>query len=510
MPADIKNTDQEGLAMRVAALQSMQVALEQGAREAIPTIRRISRSLRLSDAASVYPEIILLTRTLNEASDKNMQAILTKVMPRLGVLSANPPMQNHRVLVVEDDVTITGILQQRLNELHQEVRTARTLAAAKKILAEETISFVLLDLKLPDGDGRELLLKLRERPNTFSIPIFVISSEPGSQVQTECFALGADAFFQKPFDPLTLSTAVASRLQRSTDLQLRSSTDSLTGLANRISFTSAFNRASLLASRSAEPLTAAILDVDRFKAVNDLYGHAMGDHVLRRFAHVVGKSLRASDFLARWGGEEFAVFFPNTSLNEASLALRKARRALQSERFVTREGRSFQITFSAGIVKAKPGVQAERVMNHADRYLYLAKASGRDRLLTESDKVSLRKTVLVVEDDDVTAAVIKRHLNQGGFRVIRAKKGETALEAAKPSISLMTLDVKMPGLDGFAWLERFRKIPAMRQVPIIMLTSAGKQEDILRGFQLGADDYIVKPFSPNEFLARIHRFTEKK
>jgi diguanylate cyclase (GGDEF)-like protein len=506
---DLKNADWEGLAMRVNALQSMQGVLERETPGAVDTLRRISRSIGLSDSASRYPEINTLAKTLTEAPDKKVGTTLLKVLPRLQMLASNPPAQTHRVLVVEDDRTTTQILRQRLGALHQHVIATGTLAEAEKALAKKDISFVLLDLQLPDGDGRELLLKLRSRPDTSALPIFVVSSERGSQVQTECFALGADAFFQKPFDPLTLSTAVASRLQRSADVELRASLDPLTGLANRAAFSNAFDREVLLSSRSNESLSIALLDVDRFKSVNDLYGHAMGDRVLRRFAAVIARSLRESDYLGRWGGEEFAVFFPNTDIKEACLALQKARRSLRSESFTTREGRSFKITFSAGVVKAKPGVRADRALLHADRFLYLAKAAGRDRVVSESHKVSLKKTVLMVEDDDITAAVIKRYLNQDGFNVIRAKKGEAAVAAMTPSVALVTLDVKMPGLDGFSWLERFRKIPLMRHVPIIMVTSAGREEDILRGFQLGADDYIVKPFPPNEFLARIHRFLEK-
>jgi two-component system, cell cycle response regulator len=267
----------------------------------------------------------------------------------------------------------------------------------------------------------------------------------------------------------------------------------------------------MLASRSKEPLTVAILDVDRFKSVNDIYGHAMGDRVLRRLATVVGRSLRASDLLSRWGGEEFAVFFPNTDLSKARLALNKALIAFRAEKFTTKDGRTFQVTFSAGVAEVKQGQNVEQAIAEADRFLYLAKASGRDHVLTEADKVSsFKKSILLVEDDDLTASVIKHYLKREGFKVIHAKEGPAALDAAAEGpVSLITLDVKIPGLDGFELLERFRKIPSLHQVPIVMLTSSGKQEDIVRGFQLGADDYILKPFSPRELLARVHRLLQK-
>lgn len=506
---DRPGTDAEGLAMRVNALRTAQDTLHQNTAEAISTIRRISRSITFSEDSLHYPEIVSLASTLNETRDEHMAPTLAKILPRLDALASNPPSRPYRVLLVDDDPMTIQVLQPRLDALHQQVITAGTLAEAEKLLAQGDIALILLDLHLPDGDGRDFLVKMRERPMSSITPIFVISSKEGSEVQTECFALGADAFFHKPFNPVTIATAVSARLHRSADMANYSFTDSLTALPNRAAFSNAFRRAALLASRSSEPLSVAMLDVDRFKAVNDMYGHPMGDHVLRRLATVVGKSLRASDLLARWGGEEFAIFFPNTDLPEACLALNKALKAFRRESFKTAGGRPFRVTFSAGVVRAKPGMSVERAMGNADRCLYRAKASGRDHISTEMDRVSLKKNILLVEDDDLTAKVIKRHLLQEGYKVVRAKSADEALAASLASISLITLDVKIPGVDGFELLRRFRQMPALQHVPIVMLTSVSKQEDVIHGFRLGADDYIVKPFSPHEFLARIHRFLDR-
>ena len=509
---EIKNSDREGLAARVSALRVAEQALKAKSPEAVNAIRRISRSLRISEGAYQFPEISEMATILEEADESQLEVNLQKLLPRLRSLAANFKARSLSILVVEDEPVASQILQQRLAATHRRVFHAGSMKEAEKILGDQEIHLVLLDLQLPDGDGRELLLKIRERPTTSTIPVLVVSSKEGAQVQTECFALGADAFFEKPFDPVTISTAVASKLQRAAEVLKRSSQDALTGLPNRRAFTNAFTRAALLAARAKEPLTIAILDVDRFKSVNDIYGHVIGDHVLRRLATVVAASLRASDFLARWGGEEFAAFFPNTDLKEARMALNKALNAFRAETFTTTDGRSFQVTFSAGMADVKTDDTVEQAIAEADRFLYLAKSSGRDHVLTKADKISsFKKNILLVEDDDLTASVSKHYLKQEGFKVAHAKEGNAALEAVKEnSISLITLDVKIPGIDGFELLQRFRKIPSLHQVPIVMITSAGKQEDIVRGFQLGADDYVLKPFSPRELLARVHRLLQKQ
>jgi two-component system, cell cycle response regulator len=507
-----KTLDREGLAARVNALRVAELALRNHTPGAALAVRRISRSLRVSESAHQNPEVSAMAALLEQTSDEELENNLQKVLPRLRGIAANLKAKHLAVMIVEDDPVAREILQQRLAAPNRQIHSAGTLAEAETMLVDNEISLVILDLQLPDGDGRELLLKLRERPATSSIPIIVLSATRGSQVQTECFALGADAFFEKPFDPVTISTVVAAKLQRAAEVTKHSSQDSLTGLPNRVAFTNAFTRAARLASRGREPLTVAILDVDRFKSVNDIYGHAMGDKVLRRLASVVSKSLRASDLLARWGGEEFAVFFPSTDLSKARLALNKALAAFRAEKFTTSDGRIFQVTFSAGVSEVKSGMTVEQAIAEADRFLYMAKASGRDHVLTETDNVAaFKKNVLLVEDDDLTASVIKHYLKREGFKVLHAKDGEAALGAVEEnaSISLVTLDVKIPGLDGFELLQRFRSIAKLQQVPIVMLTSAGKQEDIVKGFQLGADDYILKPFSPRELLARVHRLLQK-
>src|SRR6476659_1667833 len=100
---DSRKADWEGLAMRVNALQAMQNALEQNAPGAISTVRRISRSLKLAEGASGHPEIVNLAKALTEAPDRSLGPMLAKVLPRLGALSASPPVHHHRILIVEDD-----------------------------------------------------------------------------------------------------------------------------------------------------------------------------------------------------------------------------------------------------------------------------------------------------------------------------------------------------------------------------------------------------------------------
>jgi diguanylate cyclase (GGDEF)-like protein len=333
----------------------------------------------------------------------------------------------------------------------------------------------------------------------------------GAQPKTECFALGADAYYEKPFEVETICAAVSAWLYRTEGNLRESRRDHLTGLPNRAAFREAFARTLSLAGRRGEPVSAAILDLDRFKYVNDTFGHAAGDEVLRRAAAVLTGALRKSDLLARWGGEEFVALFPNTALEGAGMAVRKALEALSAQKFQAPGGRSFHVTFSAGVTEVVPAWSVEESIAEADRFLYMAKAQGRNCVLTAKDKPVLQpRSILLAEADETVAAIIKARLGREGFGIRHVVDGPAALEALKTeAFSLCILDAKLAGQDGMQLLSTLRAQPSTSALHILLLTSLGKEKDIARGFQLGADDYLVMPFSPLELVARVRNILRK-
>jgi DNA-binding response OmpR family regulator len=120
------------------------------------------------------------------------------------------------------------------------------------------------------------------------------------------------------------------------------------------------------------------------------------------------------------------------------------------------------------------------------------------------------RRILLAEDDALTAALVIHRLEREGFEVEHRADGRSAVEAAEAgSFGLVLLDVHMPELDGFQVLARLRADARHAAVPIVMLTAVGSERDVVRGFELGADDYILKPFSPAELTARLRRFVRR-
>lgn len=157
-------------------------------------------------------------------------------------------------------------------------------------------------------------------------------------------------------------------------------TDFLTGVHARRHFFEVAGRELAVAQRYRQPLSLLLFDVDRFKSVNDRYGHHVGDRVLRHVAEVAGRTTRQSDVLARHGGEEFAVLLPHTDLPAAFVVAEHLRSAIAEAPLETEHG-SIGVTISVGAAIAREGDSVDEVVRRADRALYAAKSSGRDRSL---------------------------------------------------------------------------------------------------------------------------------
>jgi diguanylate cyclase (GGDEF)-like protein len=177
----------------------------------------------------------------------------------------------------------------------------------------------------------------------------------------------------------TQSRELAHALERVRQLATR---DDLTQVHNRRHITELMGIEQNQHERSGSSLCVALLDIDHFKAVNDNLGHQAGDEVLRRFAQATQLALRTSDLLGRWGGEEFIVVFPDTSLDDARVALQRVRDQLLRTDF--HHGTvELRVTFSAGLVCIQPGENIEQAVERADQAMYRAKTRGRDCVVAD-------------------------------------------------------------------------------------------------------------------------------
>ncbi|MFO0567024.1 MAG: diguanylate cyclase [Polyangiaceae bacterium] len=253
------------------------------------------------------------------------------------------------------------------------------------------VAVVILDVMMPAMDGFSVLGALQSDPRTASIPVILLTAHATDEPDmVRGIETGAADHMPKPFSGPVLVAKVRQLAQkRSTGLErewqlMRAETaaarDPLTGLSNRRQFESTMVSELAYAKRHATACALALVDLDHFKTVNDVFGHQVGDQVLMHFAAVAKKTLRAEDHAFRIGGEEFALLLRGTDVEGAEHVLERLRAALVGEPLVLGKDQTrYHVRFSAGVAALDGTEGAATVLRRADDALYSAKRAGRNQ-----------------------------------------------------------------------------------------------------------------------------------
>lgn len=408
------------------------------------------------------------------------------------------------LLIVEDDPEIGYLLGAVLGGDDRELHVVATGAEADRIASERAIDLIVLDLILPDVDGRVLITRFRERPETSSVPIVVVSARSGTDIRQDCYALGADVYVEKPFDPDTLAAEVESRLQRSAARTTGGLVDHVTALGNRSAA-----RKHFAGLETASSL--ALIQLDGFLSVTERWGWEVGEAVLKTVTAPLVEAAGDGVFLARLGAGDFLLAAPSGGTPSVVERAERILDRLRDESIRTPDGESFRFTASIGVIDVDTDATLDAALDEARVRLLRAREAGRNQVVSEeAEPDETIRRILVAEDDEISATILLHRLQKEGLDVTRCDNGRDVYELAlEDTPDLLILDVKMPGMDGFEVLESLRRTPSFSAVPIIMLTSMGSEADVVRGFQLGADDYVLKPFSPVELSARVWRLLRR-
>jgi diguanylate cyclase (GGDEF)-like protein len=294
-----------------------------------------------------------------------------------------------RVLVVDDDPTILAGLRSLLEPWGLNVTTLADPQQFWPTLEDCSPDLLILDVEMPHLSGIDLCQIVRNDSHWNSLPILFLTVHTDATIVSQVFAAGADDFVSKPIVGPELVTRIINRLERIQLLRNLAETDPLTKLVNRQKSTQDLEKLLNLAKRQKQSLCLAVLDLDRFKQVNDRYGHATGDDVLRQVGHLLRQFFRTEDVVARWGGEEFVVGMYDTNQQDGKLRLSHLLELIRQKPFTVlpdfsqsiRPNSPFYLTLSAGISQFPiDGTDLHHLYQAADRALYRAKAAGRDRV----------------------------------------------------------------------------------------------------------------------------------
>ncbi len=294
--------------------------------------------------------------------------------------------KTYKILAVDDAKDTLMLLDFDLAEEGYQVFTAESGEIAFEVLEEQAIDLILLDMYMPGISGLAMLQKLKSLPAFMSIPVIMLSASDDEDQIVAALEFGADDYVTKPYIPKVLLARIRTSLrllEKTLELESLANTDFLTAISNRGSFEDLANRAISQAKRTNFPLVMAMFDIDFFKAVNDNYGHDAGDKVLIDFAIVMCECFRDYDIIGRVGGEEFAVFMPDTSAEDAFIACERFRLAIECNKIKLDDASEeiISVTVSIGLSLGQGNdLNLEELFKKSDISLYEAKRNGRNQI----------------------------------------------------------------------------------------------------------------------------------
>ncbi len=243
---------------------------------------------------------------------------------------------------------------------------------------------ILLDYQLPDCDGLAFLSALRLAHGARAIPVVMLTGGGDEMVAVQAMKRGAQDYLTKSaLTAESLRRAIQGAMKRvAEEQQLRrsASVDELTGVWNRRTLLERLQQESHRARRHCKPLCVLMLDLDNFKQVNDTFGHRLGDAVLENVGRAIRATLRAGDFVGRYGGEEFCIVLTDTPLLGARIVAERIRALVAMQAVRGPDGSAVQVACSIGVAEADTGRDVAEAIEMADRALYRAKAAGRNRV----------------------------------------------------------------------------------------------------------------------------------
>ena len=280
--------------------------------------------------------------------------------------------------------------------------------------------------------------------------------------------------------------------------------DPLTGAYNRRYYEE-------VVRKSIGPAGIALMDVDDFKICNDTYGHYAGDVALKTVASAIQSCIRSSDLLIRYGGDEFLLVLPGIPGDFLQTKLEQICTAAQMASVPGYP--HFRVTLSIGGTLQSITDPVERIVRRADWLMYQAKFRKNAVMgevpghsLAALEKLLQNKSQILLVDDSAMSRMILKEILGGDYSILEAENGQECLEkmqAEAGNIALVLLDINMPVMDGFEVLKAMNVNHTIEDIPVIMISSDDSDAAIRRSYELGASDYVTRPFDARIVYRRV-------
>lgn len=293
-------------------------------------------------------------------------------------------MADH-ILIVDDDTILRESMKEFLRRAEFKTDAVGSSREAIDFLKHTPVDIVLTDIMMPGMDGLQLTDIIKR---DFDADVIVITGFSAEYSYQDAIGKGASDFIFKPVHVEELVLRIKRVLRERNlaqerdemveELRKMAITDGLTHLYNSRHFYSQLDKEIDRQNRYGHPLSLLILDVDDFKTYNDTYGHLEGDKILVWLGKIIMACLRTMDSAYRYGGEEFTILLPETSLSEATHVAHRIQDQLIRETYTSMTGESIRVTLSIGVSEYKPDEDIAAFIHRADKAMYLSKERGKN------------------------------------------------------------------------------------------------------------------------------------
>lgn len=305
----------------------------------------------------------------------DVPALVNIIRTELNINPVKPP----HILLVDDQESILEYYSTVLQAAGMKVDISDNPLEVLDRLERQRPDLIVLDINMPLVKGDGLAAVIRQIPEYQSIPILFFSGDTHMDQKTQLLEIGSDDLLQKGMPIAELVSQIKSRVERAKILSSFMYEDSLTGLLNHGQIQLAAERSFSLAKRHNRLCSFVMIDLDNFKTINDTWGHQTGDKVIKAFSQLLQQRLRPSDYMGRYGGEEFMLVLAETSLQDAGNLTNELRKTFQQIEFI--EGaQKFHVTFSAGVADNQLCNSAAEQIRKTDNALYKAKSNGKNKV----------------------------------------------------------------------------------------------------------------------------------
>lgn len=469
-----------------------------------------SESLTPVDGVSVSEQLLALRAALegppqSPAEPQSLRDERALVSTDAGAGSDDSTIQGAKVLVVDDEPLISRGLTTLLGRRGMVVTAVTDPLQFWNVIDEVKPSLVLLDLEMPKISGTELCRAIRSDRRWSELPVVFLTGHTDQDSVRRVFAAGADDYVGKPFVPAELIMRIESRLTGVKARKAPVETDPVTGLATARRTTEVIERFLKLARRKSDPYSVAVLEVDAFVTLAEIYGRSISDRVLRAIGELLPKSFRGEDVVGWWGGAEFMIGMYGSSKEHAAMKLTQICTRIGEQTLPADDGRSVRVACSGGVAQYQIDGDSVNTLREAGlEALGQVRETGVNRVgisgIKPTGPLTRRVDVAIVDDDPALVSLLQHAMESRNLRVATFADGERAAEALTGNVpeiqaSVILLGVDLPALNGLDVLRRLKAVEVTRVSSVVMLTARTGERDVLAALELGAIDHIAKPFS---------------